>query len=135
MRRVIQFIRRGARELKRAAKGRITEREPMTNIDIKPIADVAYPQIDLAGLPNPVPAILAAPEFARTCEFFADNPASSRSLVSALSQALLYAVIRNLKPTHVVEIGTFRGGTTEAMSRAVHANGHGTVHTVGPFDG
>jgi hypothetical protein len=43
-------------------------------------------------------------------------------------------VIRNIKPEHVVEIGTFKGGTTEAMARAVVANGFGRVHTVNPFD-
>ena len=54
--------------------------------------------------------------------------------MSALSQALIYTVIRNQRPLHVVEIGTFRGGTTEVMSRAVLANGSGAVHTIGPFD-
>jgi hypothetical protein len=34
----------------------------------------------------------------------------------------------------VVEIGTYKGGTAESMSRALHANGHGTLHTVSPYD-
>src|SRR5262245_51325855 len=126
---------RGARNLKRIAEARVSGQRATTDVAIKPIVDVPFPRIDLARSTNPIPLIMDAPEFAQTCEFFADNPAAARSLVSAASQALIYALIRNLQPEHVVEIGTFRGGTTEAMSRALHVNGRGTVHTVGPFDG
>ena len=103
-------------------------------IEVKPFVDVPFPAIDLGKTDNPIPAIMATREFTQTCDFFASNPAAERSLVSAMSQALIYALIRNLRPQHVVEIGTFRGGTTEAMSRAVVANRAGAVHTVGPFD-
>ena len=65
--------------------------------------------------------------------FFADNPASQRSLVSPQAQALLYSILRNLRPDHVIEIGSYKAGTTEALCRALHANSHGLVHTVDPF--
>jgi predicted O-methyltransferase YrrM len=104
-------------------------------VDVSPIVDIPFPKIDFITTTNPIPAILTAENFAQTSEFFTNSPAAKRSLVSGLSQALIYAVIRNQRPLHVAEIGTFRGGTTEAMSRAVLANGSGAVHTVGPFDG
>jgi predicted O-methyltransferase YrrM len=105
-----------------------------TAVSVAPIVDIPFPAIRLDKTLNPVPSILDAPDFVQTCAFFATNPVVDRSLVSSLSQALIYAIIRNQVPLHVVEIGTFRGGTTEAMSRAVQANGIGTVHTIGPFD-
>jgi hypothetical protein len=109
-----------------------SSREP--RIDVSPIIDVPFPTIDLTQTTDPIPAILASSDFALTCNFFANSAAAARSLVSAVSQALLFTVIRNQQPAHVVEIGTFRGGTTEAMSRAVLANGSGAIHTIGPFD-
>ena len=57
-----------------------------------------------------------------------------RSLISSNAQALLFALVRNLKPEHVVEIGCVKGGTTEALARALDLNGSGTVHAVGPYD-
>ena len=99
-----------------------------------PIADVPCPRIDLRALPDPVPAILGAPEFAETTRYFAQSPGGRRSLLTDLSQALLYTLIRNLRPAHVVEIGTYRGGTAESLSRALQANDFGTLHTVSPYD-
>jgi predicted O-methyltransferase YrrM len=99
-----------------------------------PITDVPYPRIDLRKLPDPVPAILDAPEFAETTKYFAQSPCARRSLLSDVSRALLYTLIRNLRPAHVVEIGTYRGGTAESLSRALQANDQGTLHTVSPYD-
>jgi predicted O-methyltransferase YrrM len=99
-----------------------------------PVTDIPYPRVDLRMLADPIPAILDAREFAETTGFFAQSPSVRRSLLTDVSQALLYSLIRNLRPTHVVEIGTYKGGTAEGMSRALHANGHGTLHTVSPFD-
>jgi predicted O-methyltransferase YrrM len=99
-----------------------------------PVTDIPYARVDLRGLSDPIPAILEAREFGGTTTFFAQSPSARRSLLSPLSQALLYTLIRNLHPSHVAEIGTYKGGTAEAMSRAVHANGCGTLHTVSPFD-
>jgi predicted O-methyltransferase YrrM len=38
-----------------------------------------------------------------------------------------------MRPDHVFEIGCYRAGTTEAICRALYANGGGTAHTVDPF--
>ena len=92
-----------------------------------------FPKIDPA-IANPIPAILCAPEFAHTCDGIMQTEASNRSLISATSSALIYALIRNFKPDHVWEIGTFDGGTSEIICGALRENGFGTLHTVGPFD-
>jgi hypothetical protein len=97
-----------------------------------PLIDVPYPSVRLSDFADPIPVIVEADEFRRTTEFFAEAP--SRSLLSPTSQALLYSVVRNLRPDHVVEIGTYHGGTAEILSRALDLNGQGTMHTVSPFD-
>jgi predicted O-methyltransferase YrrM len=107
---------------------------PEQPIAVKAIGDVQSPRVDLDS-DNPIAAIMAAPEFAVATEFFTDNPVTSRSLVSPQSQALLYCLLRILRPQDVFEIGCFRAGTTEAICRALHANGGGLVHTVDPYCG
>jgi predicted O-methyltransferase YrrM len=118
-------------------EGRVQDsvaQESLARSEFGPIVDVPNPQIDLRRVPDPVPAILKAPEFAETTKYFAESPGGRRSLLTPMSQALLYALIRNMRPDHVVEIGTYRGGTAECLSRALQANGHGTLHTVSPYD-
>lgn len=104
------------------------------SIEIAPISDIPFAKVDLDKLINPFPAIIQAPEFSETRRFFSESPAISRSLLPEMAQALLYTVIRNFRPHHVVEIGTYQGGTTEALARAILANGLGTLHTASPFD-
>lgn len=101
---------------------------------VAPIADIPFPKVDLARIPNPIPDIYHSAEFAATKAFFATSPSAKRSLLTDVAQALLYAVVRNLQPNHVVEIGTYQAGTSEGLARALHANGHGTLHTASPFD-
>jgi hypothetical protein len=48
--------------------------------------------------------------------------------------ALIYTLVRKMKPQHVVEIGTYNGGTSEAICHALRENGRSALHTVGPFD-
>src|SRR5262249_6718404 len=102
-------------------------------LDVAPITDIAWPSIDLAKCADPVLAVLSSPEFESATRFFANNPASQRSLVSPQAQALLYSILRNQRSDRVFEIGSYKAGTTEALCRALHANGHGIVHTVDPF--
>jgi predicted O-methyltransferase YrrM len=101
---------------------------------VSPVVDIPFAQVDLALVRNPVPLIWAASEFVQTRRFFAESPSSQRSLLSDAAQGLLYTVIRNLRPEHVVEIGTYKAGTAEGMARAMLANGRGILHTVSPFD-
>jgi predicted O-methyltransferase YrrM len=126
----------GAEHLRRAIKKveiRVTGFE--NTVAVKPVADIPYPALDLATCADPVAAIMAAPEFAPARAFFADNPVTSRSLETPTAHALLYCLLRNLRPDHVFEIGTYRAGTTEAICRALCANGNGVAHTVDPFTG
>jgi hypothetical protein len=109
-------------------------KKTQVRVPFAPVADVLFPRVNLADAADPVASIIEAPEFARTREFFAQDPFVARSLLPATALALLYATIRNLKPDHVVEIGTYQGGTAEVLSRALQANGQGMLHTVSPFD-
>jgi predicted O-methyltransferase YrrM len=102
-------------------------------VEVLPVSDIPCPSVALDQSVNPVPAIMRSPEFTSTAAFFGDNPAASRSLVSADTQALLFAIIRNLRAKCVVEIGSYRCGTAEAICRALHANGAGRLYTVDPF--
>ena len=63
--------------------------------------------------------------------YFKDYPA--RSFISDESRAILYSLIRTLRPEVVVEVGTLFGGTTEVLARALWRNGSGVVHTTDPF--
>jgi hypothetical protein len=94
---------------------------------------IPFTAVDLSS-DNPIPAILNAPKFSETEAAIYKTAASRRSLISAASAALIYTLIRNAKPQHVVEIGTYDGGTSEMICQALHENGSGTLHTVGPFD-
>jgi predicted O-methyltransferase YrrM len=102
-------------------------------LEIAPLKPVPFGTVDLKHEVDPIRAILAAPQFVETSAYFGNNPSAERSLVSASSQALLFTLLRNLAPDHVVEIGTYKAATTEAMSRAMAVNGHGIVHAVDPF--
>lgn len=55
------------------------------------------------------------------------------SLMDPDERALLYCLIRALKPENVVEIGTYFAGTTEVLARAVWENGSGCVYSVDPY--
>jgi predicted O-methyltransferase YrrM len=107
--------------------------EARMTAEIAPLVDVAYPSVDLQALRDPLPAIYAATELGEANEHFCRARTASESLVSAMSQALLYSLVRNLRPEHVLEIGTYRAGTAEVIARALHANGRGMLHTADPF--
>jgi hypothetical protein len=104
-------------------------------IAISSSADIAYPAVNLDAAPDPIAEIIEAGEFALCVKFFAEVEAARDALMGPNSQALLFCTIRNLKPEHVFEIGTYKASTTEAICRALHANGRGILHTVDPFGG
>jgi predicted O-methyltransferase YrrM len=97
------------------------------------LPQIPFPAVDLS-VDNPIPAILSAQEFSSTTGVIAATDASKRSLISAPAASLIYTLVRNMRPMHVVEIGTFRGGTSEIICQALHENGVGILHTAGPFD-
>jgi predicted O-methyltransferase YrrM len=98
---------------------------------VRPVEAIACAAVDATAAADPIPSIIAAPEFAATTRWFAQE--SGRSQLSPEAQALLFTLTRNLKPAHVFEIGTFLAGTSEAICRALAANGSGLLHTTDPF--
>jgi hypothetical protein len=94
---------------------------------------IPFPTIDLSS-DNPIAEILNAPKFSETAAAIYKTAAAQRGLISATSSALIYSLVRNVRPQHVVEIGTYYGGTSEVICQALHENGSGTLHTVAPFE-
>jgi predicted O-methyltransferase YrrM len=92
-----------------------------------------HPVVDL-GADDPISAIRSAAEFSEMAGFFAVPNPDEQALVSADTQAVLYALVRNLRAEHVVEIGTYHASTSKAICRALHANSRGIMHTVDPFN-
>jgi predicted O-methyltransferase YrrM len=116
-------LRRWARRAARALSGLAAR--------VRPVEPIPYAIVDANGPADPIPSIIAAPEFAATTRWFAQEP--GRSQLSPEAQALLFTLARTLKPAHVLEIGTFLAGTSEAICRALAANGTGVLHTTDPF--
>jgi predicted O-methyltransferase YrrM len=98
-----------------------------------PTPKIPFSTIDLSS-DNPIAAILNAPKFSEIEAVIYQTAASRRALISAAATALIYTLVRNVKPRHVVEIGTYDGGTSEMICQALYENSSGTLHTVGPFD-
>jgi predicted O-methyltransferase YrrM len=65
-------------------------------------------------------------------KYFAKYPTTS--LMSDDARAVLYSLVRLVKPDLVAEIGTFYGGTAEVIVRALFENGNGLLCTCDPFD-
>lgn len=117
-------LRRWGRRASRALSG--------LGARVRPLEPIPYAAVEANGPADPIPAIIADPAFAAATRWFAQEP-SGRSQLSPEAQALLFTLTRNLKPAHVFEIGTFLAGTSEAICRALQANGTGLLHTTDPF--
>jgi predicted O-methyltransferase YrrM len=117
-------LRRWARRASRALSGLGARVRPLELIPSAPVGP--------GDSADPIATIVASPEFAAATRWFAQEP-SGRSQLSPEAQALLFTLARNLKPAHVFEIGTFQAGTSEAICRALAANGTGVLHTTDPF--
>jgi predicted O-methyltransferase YrrM len=75
---------------------------------------------------------LPSKHFAEVVNEFRDYP--PRSLVSVTERAVLFCLIRAIKPRAVAEIGTAFCGTSEVIARALWENGMGGVlYTTDPF--
>ncbi len=101
-------------------------------LTFEPVVDIPFPAADINS-DDLVSAITAAPAFQKAESFFRESSSAARSLVSPTAQAILYCLIRVLKPILVIEIGTFKAGTTEVLARAVQKNDVGCVETIDPF--
>jgi predicted O-methyltransferase YrrM len=65
------------------------------------------------------------------CDYFREYPPGS--IMGDKSRAMLFALIRMLRPKTAAEIGTYFAGGAEVMACALWANGEGTLHTTDPF--
>ena len=98
-------------------------------IDVRPLAPIATPKGSLGD----IAAVMASPEYAEIRAYFSLYP--GRSLMSDHSRAVLYSLVRLMRPQLVAEIGTLHAGTTEVFARALWENGGGVVHTADPYGG
>ncbi len=100
--------------------------------DIRPLAPIVRDRFPA----TPLTAISFA-DFTRTrtysdlVAYFKGWP--RHSFMTDDSRAVLYALIRILRPRMVVEIGTLFAGTAQVMARALWENGEGMLHTTDPF--
>ena len=94
--------------------------------DVRPLAPVTT-----RPPPDTIDALQASDFYADAFSYFRDYP--PRSLMSDHSRAVLYCLIRILRPTYIAEIGTLYAGTTEAMARARWENNWGIIYTADPF--
>ncbi len=100
--------------------------------EIRPLEDVGVePRTPGRGVVEAVRQTLASANYQRAKDYFRDYPA--HSLLFDSSRPFLYELVRQTRPGAVLEIGTYRAGTTEVVARALWANGQGIVVTVDPF--
>jgi predicted O-methyltransferase YrrM len=100
--------------------------------EILPIQDIPCPIVSTIGQQSLI-GLMNDQTFLRCVEFFSKSPSATQSLVSPHFQALMYTLVRNTRPRDVFEIGTYRAATSEAICRALHANGAGLLHTADPY--
>lgn len=75
--------------------------------------------------------ILGSPEFHSVFEAYRDYP--ENSLLNPYDRALLYFLVKALGAVRVLEIGTYLGGTTEVLARAL--GGRGSLVSADPGSG
>jgi predicted O-methyltransferase YrrM len=113
-------------------KASVTAIATNPSIEIRPLLPVAGPApITAITTPESIIEMQASAEYAKAKSYFSDYPA--RSMISDNSRAVLFSLIRTLRPQIVVEVGTLFAGTTEVMARALWENGEGILHTIDPY--
>src|SRR5215208_4767824 len=124
--RAFVFLRNQAQQME-------IELDALRSIEIVSTVPPPFPKVDLAQVGDPVPTICGSPEFSEALIYFENDPIKQRALVSPHVHDLVYSVVRNLNPQHVIEIGVYKCATTEAIARALAAGNVGTIHAVAPF--
>jgi predicted O-methyltransferase YrrM len=90
--------------------------------------------VDLKIAKQPLAIIAATDECRAARDLFMNHDFWNDAVVSHHGLSIFYSLLRNLKPSNVVEIGSYRGKTAFVLAHALQANGHGLLHTIGPFD-
>jgi len=92
--------------------------------------DVPFPPLSVEALE----AFRHTEAYRRIKAYFADYPAQSFTFRD--SRAMLFSLVRLLRPKIVVEIGTLFAGTAELLARALWENGdRGLLYTTDPYGG
>lgn len=119
-------------------------------IDVRPLAPIATPQGDVSdmaavdirspariaaptGLSFDIASLMLTPAYKDVHSYFSGYPPCS--LLSDHSRAVLYTLIRIVRPDAIAEVGTLFAGTAEVMARALWENGAGILHTTDPLGG
>src|SRR5215212_2690206 len=110
--RAFVFLRNQAQQME-------IELDALRSIEIVSTVPPPFPKVDLAQVGDPVPAICGSPEFSEALIYFENDAIRQRALVSPHVHALVYSIVRNLNPQHV--IGVYKCATTEAIARALAA--------------
>ena len=96
------------------------------------MADLPVPVFPTGtGTADLIAALPGAAQFAGLIEHFTDYP--EKSFTFPPFRALLYAMIRALRPRWAVEIGSLFAGTSEIFASAITGNGEGRFTTIDPF--
>ncbi len=102
--------------------------------DIRPLVPVVVnTPISAATRPQLTPELTSSAAYSEILAYFSRYPL--RSVMSDHSRAVLFTLIRMLRPKVVAEVGTMYAGTTEVMARALWENAEGVVYTTDPFGG
>lgn len=97
------------------------------DMSIAPVQPLPVPQISLRR-PNPVADLMVTREFKTYLDFFRASPSASRSGLSAESHAILYALIRKIKPVKALVAFRDGAGVSETVARGLCDNGAGLLH-------
>lgn len=104
--------------------------------EIRPLRKITR-DADFAGSPKVdrawVAKQLGSKHFTEIIGEFHNYP--PHSSISDTERAVLFSLIRAMKPEAVAEIGTGFCGTSEVIARALWENGKGTLYTTDPFGG
>jgi hypothetical protein len=103
------------------------------DISIAPLQPLPIPQISLRR-PNPVADLMVTPEFKTYLDFFRTSPTVRRSHLTAENHAILYALIRKIRPAQALAF--FRDGTavSETIARGLCDTGAGQLRLFDDLD-
>jgi hypothetical protein len=88
------------------------------SLDFRPLEDAGVAaRTPSGGIRETVGRILASQNYRRAQDYFRNYPA--HSLLFDSSRAFLYELVRETRPNAVLEIGTYRAGTTEVLARVL----------------
>lgn len=96
---------------------------------VRPLGPISNP----IGTPSDLQSLISTLAYRDALAYFTSYP--PRSLMSDHSRAVLYTLVRTMRPAVVAEVGTLYAGTAEVMARALWENGNGILHTTDPLGG